>query len=361
MAAIQPLTHLESDIVASTARGLRVLAWPIDPLNPYTAALHSQMGQGVLVEEYSPGRLRNRYDIWHVHWPESLLNIRNAALAAFKLSSFLAMIDLVRLRGGKIVWTLHNLKAHDALHPRLEAMFWQRFIPRVDGVISLSKTGLVLAGEKFPRLRRLPAAVIPHGHYRDQYPDCQADARTVLGIPPAAQVILFFGEVRSYKNVDALVRAFRAVKASNALLYIAGRPKAESFKECILKEASEDNRVHLALEFIPKEQVSTFFAAANLVVLPYRQILNSGSALLALSFNRPVVVPDLGSMRDLKEDFGGDWVRTFAGNLDAAELEHSLDWAAQPKPPLCPMAEKYRWKNIRSETLRFYREVIGAS
>jgi len=195
MSAIQPL--LESEAVARTAPALRVLAWPIDPGNPYTASLYAQMGPGVHVDEFSPARLVHRYGVWHVHWPESLLNIRNAALAAFKLSSFLAMIDLVRLRGGKIVWTVHNLKAHDNLHPKLEAMFYRRFIPRVDGVISLSETGLALARERFPRLRQLPATVIPHGHYRDQYPRCEGDARAELGIPANARVMLFFGEIRA--------------------------------------------------------------------------------------------------------------------------------------------------------------------
>jgi beta-1,4-mannosyltransferase len=361
MSALHPLPIPQANAPAARVHKVRVLAWPVDPLNPYSAALHSQMGPDVLVEEFSPGKMIHRYDIWHCHWPEALLNIRNPALATFKLSAFLAMADLVRLRGGKIVWTMHNLKAHDALHPKLEAMFWRRFIPRVDAVISLSKTGLKLAQEKFPRLRDLPAAVIPHGHYRDQYPDCVTDARAALNIPSEARVILFFGEVRAYKNVDALVRAFRAVRASNALLYIAGRLRDASFKESILEEASQDSRVRLALEFIAPERVSIFFSAADLVVLPYRHILNSGSALLALSFNRPVLVPDLGSMGDLRDDFGGDWVRTFTGNLDAEELERSLDWAAQPRPSLCPMAEKYRWPSIRSETVRFYREVIHAS
>lgn len=337
---------------------MRVLAWPIDPGNPYTAALYSQMEQDVLIEAFHPGRLLHRYDVWHLHWPESLLNIRNAPLAAFKLSSFLAIIDLIRLRGGKIIWTVHNLGAHDALHPTLEGMFWRHFISRVDGVISLSKRGLILAGQKFPRLRVLPATVIPHGHYRDQYPPCRVDARAALGIPEEARVFLFFGEVREYKNVDALIRAFRNLKLSNVVLYVVGRPWSASLTETIRREAAQDRRVHLELEFIQRGQVAKYLDASNLVVLPYRQILNSGAALLALSLNRPVLVPDQGSMGDLKEDFGGDWVRTFSRDLDSGELEQALDWASLPKPSVCPIPDKYQWQNIRSETARFYREVI---
>jgi len=339
---------------------LRVLAWPIDPLNPYTASLYAQMEDDASIEAFSVGSLRRRHDIWHIHWPEALLNIRNPVLAAVKIAAFLGMIDSVRLRGGKIVWTVHNLNAHDNLHPRLEALFYRRFIPRVDGVISLSETGLAMAYEKFSRLRSLPAAIIRHGHYRDRYLPCADDARSSLGIPGNARVILFFGEVRAYKNVDALVRAFRDVADTNARLLVAGRPKSPASGESVMKEAAPDPRVQLSLSFIEPERVGGYFKAADLVVLPYRHILNSGAALLALSFNRPVLVPDLGSMSDLRNDFGGSWVRMYSGEIDAAKLTSALAWAAQPRPALCPMPTDYLWNTIRAQTLEFYREVLGA-
>ena len=115
----------------------------------------------------------------------------------------------------------------------------------------------------------------------------------------------------------------------------------------------------MEFEFVKTEDVSKFMQAADLVVLPYRAILNSGSALLALSFNRPILVPDLGSMGDLKNDFGSAWVRTFSGDLDATILAHSLEWAMESRPPVCPMPDKYNWRSIREETLRFYERVIS--
>jgi beta-1,4-mannosyltransferase len=356
MSAIQPL--LESDVIECATGELRVLAWPIDPGNPYTASLYAQMGQGVRVKAFSAANLAHRHDIWHVHWPESLLNIRNAALAAFKMSSFLAMIDLVRMRGGKIVWTVHNLRAHDGLHPSLEARFYRHFIPRVDGIISLSEVGLNLARERFPRLRHLPSAVILHGHYRDQYPRCEGNARVELNIPAADPVVLFFGEIRAYKNVDALVRAFRNVTVSNAHLMIAGRPKSAALGEMLAKEAAPDPRVRLDLGFIQPDKVARLFSAADLVVLPYRHILNSGAALLALSLNRPILVPDLGSMGDLRDNFGDEWVRTYSGEMSPEILESALEWAARRRPSFCEIPVEYRWENIRAQTVRFYRQVL---
>jgi beta-1,4-mannosyltransferase len=351
----------ESQSHLAAGKIMRILAWPNESLNPYTPLLYSNMGSGVVVEEFSARKLLRPYAVWHMHWPEALLNIRNPSRAALKVSGFFATVDYLRWRGVKIVWTMHNFKAHEGLYPSLEAHFWRRFIPRVDGAISLSETGLSIAKSQFPGLRHVPTAVIPHGHYRDEYPLSTVEGREALGIPAKARVILFFGAVRGYKNVEALVRAFREVTTPDALLYIVGRPNTAALTDSILKAASADSRVRIAFEFVKNEDISKFMQAADLVVLPYRAILNSGSALLALSFSRPVLVPDLGSMGDLRKDFGDAWVQTFSGNLDARTLESSLDWAAQPRPSVCPMPDKYNWKSIRSETIQFYKRVISTS
>jgi hypothetical protein len=104
-----------------------------------------------------------------------------------------------------------------------------------------------------------------------------------------------------------------------------------------------------------------YLGAANVVVLPYRDILNSGSALLALSLSRPILVPHLGAMEELKDDFGDLWVQTFKGVLTAGILQNALDWGAQPRPSICPMPERYDWPHIASETLRFYEKVISVA
>ncbi len=340
---------------------MRILAWPNQSTNPYTPLLYTNMGPRVQIDEFSARKMLNSYAVWHVHWPESLLNIPNPVKAACKLAGFFAMMDNLRWRGGKIVWTMHNFKAHEALHPSLERRFWRQFIPRVDGAISLSETGLSMARTKFPALQKVPMAVIPHGHYRDEYPKSPGQAREMLGIPPTARVVLFFGAVRPYKNVDALVRAFREVSTPDALLYIVGRPNTTALTDAILTEASQDSRVRIAFEFVKTEDVAKYMEVADLVVLPYRAILNSGSALLALSFNRPVLVPDLGAMGDLRDDFGDAWVQTFSGDIHARTLEAGLDWAASSRSAECPMPEKYNWQSIRSETVRFYEQVASGN
>lgn len=341
---------------------MRVLAWPVhSPTNPYTPLLYSHLGPDVKVEEFSAGRVIQKYSVWHVHWPESLLNIRNPWHAASKLAGFFAALDCLRARGAKLVWTVHNCGSHERHHPSLEPWFWREFIPWVDGVISLSPMGLTSALNSFPELRKLPAAVIPHGHYRSEYPARTRDARNALGISPDAEVILFVGAIRAYKNVDGLVRAFLQLKKPRSRLYVVGRPNSSTLAERILREALPDDRVHLRFEFLAPEELSAYIGAADVVVLPYREILNSGSALLALSLNRPVLVPARGAMGELKSDFGEEWVQTYSGDLDGAVLEGALDWALRRRPSLCPMPGKYEWQSIGRETARFYHTVSEES
>ncbi|MGC2721947.1 MAG: glycosyltransferase [Candidatus Acidiferrales bacterium] len=308
-----------------------------------------------------PGNLLRKYAVWHMHWPDSLLNIPNTPKAIYKVNGMLATMDFLRLRGTKAIWTMHNFASHEARHPALERSFWRRFIPRVDGAIALSSMGLKKAFERFPQLRDIPTTVIPHGHYREQYPLVDVDSRKILGIPNDVKVMMFFGAVRAYKNVDVLVRAFRKVKRQDALLYVVGDPNSKELSIKIAEAASGDHRISLKFEFVDPKNVSIYLRAADLVVLPYRHVLNSGSALLALSCSRPVLVPDLGAMGELRIDFSDTWVRTYEGHLTEYILEDGLDWSTRPRPAICPMPERYEWKSIGLETVEFYKKVVSGS
>jgi glycosyltransferase involved in cell wall biosynthesis len=339
---------------------MKVVAYPaFNPReqNPYTRLLYRNMAAEVADFSYRRS-LTTRYDILHLHWPEWELNAYSSAIeAAARLRMKLLAIDFLRARGARVVWTAHNLSAHDGLHPRLEKWFWSAFISRVDAYIALTQSGRAAAQKRFPRLERIPSFVIPHGHYRDEYRvNSNDDARKQLGIRCRAKVMLFFGQVREYKNVPALIRAFRGTQ-KDEVLCIAGRPSSENLAAEVRREACGDPRVLLHLYEVPKDRVQLFFRAADLVVLPYRDILNSGAALLALSFNRPVLVPNQGAMGELQTSAGAEWVRTYSGDIDAAQLEDGLAWAATPARPRELCLDHLEWPRLAEQTLHAYEEI----
>ena len=101
-----------------------------------------------------------------------------------------------------------------------------------------------------------------------------------------------------YKNVDGLVRAFRELRGDVTLL-IAGRFHDPSYEKEILTLARGDPRIRICPGYVPDDKVHTYLTACDAVVVPYREILTSGTAMLALSCGRPVVSVFLGFLRDL--------------------------------------------------------------
>ena len=278
----------------------------------------------------SPVRaLRGGYDILHLHWPDKALNARRLPVRAAGALAALTIIAAARQRGARVVWTAHNAAPHESRHPGLERRFWTTLVRWVDGVVHLSDAGRRMVEARFPELARRPSAVIPPGHFRGSYPDAitRTEARTALGLSAEAPVVAFFGLIREYKGVPHLVRTSRAL-ADDVTLLVAGAPQPPSLADEVQAAAAGDPRIRLSLGHVPDDKVQLYLRAADLVALPFRDITNSGSALLALGFDRPVLVPDRGAMGELQALAGSEWVRTYEGELTPALLADALEWAS---------------------------------
>jgi glycosyltransferase involved in cell wall biosynthesis len=106
--------------------------------------------------------------------------------------------------------------------------------------------------------------------------------------------------------------------------------------------------------------MTTVLGAADLIVLPYDHILQSGTALLALSFDRPVLVPDRGAMSELQAEVGAEWVRTYEGDLTADTLAHAMDWAETAiRSERAPLDDR-EWPRLARQTEQLYRRVLDA-
>ncbi len=214
---------------------MRILAWPTKtPWNPYTSLVYANLGAQTVTDPW-PGNLLREYSIWHVHWPDSLLNIRNTAHAAFKLSGFFRRHGLHARPRTKLIWTMHNFASHEAYHPKLESGSAPVHSPCRRRHQS-QRRGPVDRAKALSPSPRYSHHRDSSRHYRDQYPLAAGDARARLGIPVNAKVLMFFGAVRAYKNVDSLVQAFRKMPDPNALLYIVGKPNSDPLANFITRK-----------------------------------------------------------------------------------------------------------------------------
>lgn len=327
--------------------------------NPYTSQLYEQLRQrGHRVEDFEPSLLvRGRPDIWHLHWPDYQLSMRSAAHVGARVAALAAVLLLAKARGTRVVWTAHNLHSHEGRHPVLEKVLWSTVQRALDGVIALSSAGADEVRRCRPALRELPCEVIPHGHYRDVYgaPVDQATARERLGLPIGGLLLLHLGQLRPYKNVDGLIDAFADASLPDASLVIAGQPMDHTMREAIERAAHGRRDVTVRLQFVPREDIPLFHAACDLVVLPYSTFSNSGSAILALSFDRPIIVPQNAAMRELQDWYGRQWVRTYDGDLTGETLERLV---SAPLPSGRLALPQLEWPAIATRTEQFYRRLV---
>lgn len=296
--------------------------------NPYNALLYEAMrGHGVDVREYSSGAaVGGRPGIVHVHWPESHLNHRRWARASTRSARRLAELAAARRRGARLVWTVHNLGSHERRYARTEVWFWRAFVPMVDGWVALSDSGAEAAVERWPVLADVPHAVAPHGHYRGAYPDAVTPerARDALGWGEDAPTVGFVGRVKRYKGVPELVDAFSGIDGPDMRLLVAGRVETGDLEIDLRARAARDGRITLREGAVPDDQLQVVLRACDLVVAPFVDVLNSGSVLLALSFDRPVLVPAIGAMPSLAAGVGGGWVQTYDPPLTSERLREAI-------------------------------------
>lgn len=155
-----------------------------------------------------------------------------------------------------------------------------------------------------------------------------------------------------------LIHAFHALNPKQTSLYLCGRPEPVAYQTKIERLIGYDQRIKTNFSFIDEAHTQAYFCAADLVVLPYREILNSGTALLALSLNCPVLVPSRGSMGELQAAVGRDWVRTYDGDLDGSILAGAIAWATHsPRTKTAPL-EKFEATILAQQTVTSYRQVL---
>ncbi|MCI0139980.1 glycosyltransferase family 4 protein [Arthrobacter bambusae] len=329
--------------------------------NPFQTLLSDAMQfLGWEVREFSPLKsLVRRANLWHWHWPDGQFSQRSRLSAWARLIALLVLLQKARLSRTPIVWTAHNLRGHETGNRKVEEIFWPIFYRQVAGVHYISESSRALVVEHYADLAGKPYTVTNHGHYRDVYGEAfsKSVARTALKLDADKRTVVFCGKVRAYKGVTDLIQAFRLLSSDGIQLVIAGM--ATDDEERLVRDAAAgDPRITLCLKLLSDEKIKEFVCAADLVVLPYRKIVNSGSALLALSLDRPVFAANKGSIRELAHEIGPEWVMTYE-ELTPEGLASALE-AAVETDGSSPDLSAYSWAKIALEVSDLYTKVSSS-
>jgi D-inositol-3-phosphate glycosyltransferase len=277
--------------------------------------------------------------------------------------------------GKKIVFTAHNVNAgkRDSRDSKLN-----RFSLRIQYSLSdhifvhteRMKSQLVHEFEQNPQT----ISVIPFG-INNAVPDtpltCR-DARRRLEIGDSEKVILFFGALKSYKGLEHLISAFHDLgsRDSRVRLVIAGEPKKghEDYFDTIqqaIRQNPHRERILTRFGFIRDEDVEIYFKAADVAVLPYTAIFQSGILFMAYSFGVPAITADVGSFR---EDIVEGRTGFISPSYKAEDLAHTIHrfFESELFGKLATARQQIRdyarsrnsWDAVGESTLKIYKGLL---
>jgi glycosyltransferase involved in cell wall biosynthesis len=309
---------------------------------------------------------RTRSEIFHIQWENSI-----------SLFDRTILILYYKLFGKKLVHTAHNIYK-DARDGRATFPRWislKIMYHLMDCVIVHTQKMKEELCSLF-KLSPEKVVVIPHG-INNRIPRrglSQKEAREKLSVKSTAHAILFFGQIDEYKGVEELIDAASLLVKENpeVVLMIAGKPKRQlKYMTKLKSRAAEilpEKNVLIRLQFIPVDEVETYFAAADCLVLPYKKIFQSGVIFLAYRFGLPIIATDVGSFREDVIDGVTGFICKTDDTEDMAEkirmffdsnLFHQHD---QTRLHIIEFAEqKYSWSNIGRLTYEVYARVVKHS
>jgi len=277
----------------------------------------------------------------------------------FDLSAvnFLVMLLAARYKFKKVL-TLHDVSSFKGKDSGLTERY---ILKQFDAFIvhnQLSYDELILKIRNHQKI-----SIIPHGNYLpfvDELP-YRIDLESPLRL-------LFFGQIKKVKGLEILLEALGKLKSQNVniSLCIAGKVWHDSLEryEALVRDYNLADIVTAYFRYVPDEEVTSLFQEADIVVLPYKKIYQSGVLLLSMSYGRVVLTSDLPAFSEIIED-GVNGFKFKSENVD--DLVRVLSGLQKDKYKLpdirnnasALLRERFDWKLIGRKTKEIYTALAG--
>ncbi|TRZ46025.1 glycosyltransferase [Robertkochia solimangrovi] len=224
--------------------------------------------------------------IW-LNWYESVTN-------EFMAIVRLIVLPIMKIFGKRIIYVLHNKRTHKPGFNFFSALLQKVTIHFSDVIIVHSK----ISEEEIPIKKRSKIKYIPHPNYCGIY-------GSIIPKPKFNDDklrLLFFGQLKPYKNIELLIDVVNELENSDIELTIMGKPESNDYKNK-LKNYIKNDKINFIFEFIEDKRIGETLSQYDLVVLPYNleSSLNSGTVILAFSYAISVICPNIGTINDLEE------------------------------------------------------------
>jgi beta-1,4-mannosyltransferase len=229
----------------------------------------------------------------HLNWFENLDDTTYPSmLSSFFKKSF--VLAVIKMSNKNLIWTMHNRVSHEKQSGFLSNIITEKLIKYSRAIIIHSSQSRDLLLENHPSIGK-KIHYLPHPDFIDSY------GPTIEGSEQNSKLkLLFLGAVKPYKNIELLIKT--AGHLEEVELTIAGNPKSEDYRKHLSRFAGIFNNIKLKLEFIPDQDIPQLIGSCDLLVLPYdlHSSMNSGTVVLAFSYGKSVICPEIGTLMDMK-------------------------------------------------------------
>jgi D-inositol-3-phosphate glycosyltransferase len=228
------------------------------------------------------------------------------------------------------------------------------FVNSIDSFLVMSKT---VENDLRTFTTTKPSRLYPHPLY-DNFGAIisKEEAKNQLGLDEHTSYVLFFGLIRNYKGLDLLLDAFQDnyFKENNIKLIVAGEfyGNSEQYKPAF---NSLGKQVILHDEFIPDENVASYFCAADIVVQPYKNATQSGITQIAYHFNKPMIVTNVGGLAELiPNNKVGYCVKPYTSEIRQAIIRfYSENKEYEFSKNVEQEKQRFSWKGLVDSLLNF--------
>jgi glycosyltransferase involved in cell wall biosynthesis len=335
--------------------------------NPYVLQLLHSLEKESTVEAVQHGTswlylTSVHFDVIHFQWPEAIFDFREPTPE--ELHSLKKTLHRWKSRGAKIVTTVHNKYPHGDDTKRFKELY--KLVYEVtDGFIHLGKTSKSVVRQRYSEeVRGTSEVIIPHGNYK-YFPNyiTKEVARKRLALPSEEPVVLCFGELRSRREIKLLRRGFSSSDYGGERLVVASRLPYQSLRDwrhlTIRLPFWLHPRIQLNESFISPENVQVYLNAADVLVIPRIDSLNSGNVALGWTFGTVVVGPSEGVIGEMLKSQNCPTFDSQTGKEFGQAIERGLKQKSRLKGEgLKRYANsQLSWSNISDKHIDFYSTV----
>ena len=282
----------------------------------------------------------------------------------------------------KVVGTIHDIESFADFGNKnkfINFQWWRKinifnFIQKLDGIIVHTDYAKKIVLDRVKKnniknlnISRIYGSDFDYNSLKSNKKD-SIESRNKVNLPNDKKVILFFGQIKKVKNLSVVLKALKTVKKirKDFLLVIAGKVWRDdiSYYEKFISKNKLEKYIDMRPEFISNDDVSYYFNGADLIVIPYKKVYNSGVLIRSMSYSKTIIASDLLPFKEFITDDVNGFI-FYNDNHDhlAKYLIKILDYDDERLKKIGELAKeslqsKFDINKISNQYSNFYEKII---